>query len=113
MADKLGTEGTNTLTEAAQEASQSSEGLNAQVRSLLSELEDDAASISGNALSSFKQAQNELVAAFNGLTSWLSAEGANLSLGQEKLTAADADSEEGYRSAASMFNREVTEKVES
>jgi uncharacterized protein YukE len=110
MNDRVGAHAT-TLAEAASRSQESGQGLNDRIKRLIEDLEDDAGAIQGSALASFRRGQNELVAAMNGLTEWCSQNGMNLHLGQTKLTATDADSEEGYAQAERTLSREVNARV--
>ena len=99
MGENVAAEETTTLAKGGVRLDEQSTGLNDRMQSLLNVLDQDGQALQGNALRAYRQGQGELVAGFKALTDWCAKYGVNLNLGQEKINAADVQSEEDFTQA--------------
>lgn len=99
MAQNIGTEESDSLSRGAGRLDEQSKGLSDRLQSLLNVLDQDGQALQGNALRAYREGQAELVTGFDALLKWCNKYGVNLNLGQEKINAADADSQEAFTKA--------------
>ena len=99
IVERIGTEESTSLSQGAGRLDEQSQGLTERLRSLLDVLDQDGQALQGGALKAYREGQAELVAGFNALLNWCQKYGVNLNLGQERINATDADSEQDFAKA--------------
>lgn len=110
MSQNVGSEESNSLSQGGSRLDEQSRGINDRMQSLLDVLDQDGQALQGNALRAYRQGQAELVAGFKALTDWCNKYGVNLTLGQEKINAADVQGEEDFAKAQNeltFLNRSI------
>ncbi|QVJ02884.1 hypothetical protein KGD82_12120 [Nocardiopsis eucommiae] len=101
--NEVGTQN-NAMARGGNRLDEQSRGLSDRMQSLIDVLEQDGRALQGNALRAYREGQAQMVAGFETLIQWCSDNGVKLNLGQEKINAADADSEEDFAKAQSELN---------
>ncbi|TQN30770.1 hypothetical protein FHX37_0654 [Haloactinospora alba] len=99
MAEHAGLTQSDALSKGGEGLGVETEGLYAQLNSLIQDMDKDASSLQGNALQRFREARNELTARFDELMTWCSNNGIKLNEGQKQFNWVDSESSDDFGGA--------------
>ncbi|MBB4934236.1 hypothetical protein F4561_005056 [Lipingzhangella halophila] len=96
MSDHVGLTESDALSKGGEDLGVESEGLYSQLNNLIQDLERDADSLQGGALTKFREARNELTDRFEELMTWCSNNGIKLNEGQQQVNWTDNESGDDF-----------------